>query len=87
MAADKESDLSRCPEVLAEITARVRTNEIFTITGQKDREDQKPRGRPEKPWPMDAYAQLDSDSIPMELTKNVPKSSYLMKKKAAVPCW
>ena len=84
MAADKESDLSRCPEVLAEITARVRTNEIFTITGQKDREDQKPRGRPEKPWPMDAYAQLDSDSIPMELTKNVPKSSYLMKKKAAV---
>ena len=82
MTKDKAAELRRCPEVLAELTARARTNELFVPHLRRAQEDRAPI--PGSPWPQDAYVELGSDSIPMELTKSVPKAAYWTKKSAAI---
>lgn len=79
--------MRRCPEVLAELTARARTNEIFLTRKQRFAEynlERTPARPPESPWPVEDYVLLNSDSIPMDLTKSVPKAAFLVKRKAAI---
>ena len=78
MTEDLAAELRRCPEVLAELTARVRTKEIFKFPPLT------PQRGPTSPWPPDDYVHLGSDKIPMELAKSVPKAAYWTKKRAAI---
>lgn len=73
------AELGRCPQVLAELTARARTSEKFIKNMYET-----PRRPPTTPWPPEDYTLMDSDSIPIELVKDVPKAAYWTKKRAAI---
>ena len=80
----KAAELRRCTEVLAELSARARTTEKFVSPQDHYLKTKTQRRDPTSPWPPEDYVLLESDSIPMELVKSVPKAAYWTKKSAAV---
>ena len=84
---DRSKELARCPQVLAELTARARTSEKFLTNSQRPLEDFGERytiREATAAWPTESYVHLNSDSVPMDPVKEAPKSAFLVKRSAAI---